>query len=148
MNNPETPKEEVTAPVAQTGVVTPLPHQINELRDHISVYVNKFTASVLKHAMVKLGFSVEYGPDNKDDRFVGSYVMTIHDVAALHNLLGQMLNAYQQQQQLMIQQAQGKVNPQFLEQLKAMQKAHLEGDKPATPVPANDVAKTEPDVAA
>ncbi len=113
----------------QEVIKTPTQAQINELRDHTSVYVNKFTGTVLKNAMVKLGFGLEYTAEANDDRFVGAYIMHVSDMANLHGLLTKLLQAYQAQQQAMMQAAQGKVNPAFLEQLEAMKKAQAEEAK-------------------
>ena len=78
--------------------------------------------AMLRNNAVKIGFGVEFTPDNPST-FITGVVTTIHDVAALHNLLTRLLTSYQQQQQSMIQAAQAKVNPSFVKTMEAMQEA-------------------------
>ncbi len=114
-----------TMPVAKDpSVREPTALEVSELHDHIAPYVNKFTVAVMKNDMVKLGLSIEYTPEQ--NRFVTSVNCNIRDIASLHNLLTKLLTSYQQQQQAMIQAAQGKVNPSYLETLKGMQEANKE----------------------
>ena len=108
--------------VEESGGALKLPSQqeIQSLHDSKSVYINKFMCAVLKNSMVKIGLAVENAPDTPAT-FVSSFICTVHDVASLQQLLTRLLTSYQQQQQAMIQAAQGKVRPEFLDTIKAMQ---------------------------
>lgn len=107
----------------------PSQEETERLYNNDPQYVNKFMATMMKNNMVAIGLCVEYVP-NKDAKFIDSFVCTIQDIAGLHQLLTKMLTAFQQEQAKMIQAMQGKVNPGFVEQIKAMQDAQ-KGDRPA-----------------
>lgn len=99
-----------------------------EVRAFPAVYINRFMASVMKNNMVRIGLSVEHAPD--EATFLSAFCCTIQDIASLHQLLTKLLTAFQQQQQMMIQHAQGKVNPDFLKTMQAMQESN-ENEKKA-----------------
>lgn len=105
----------------------PTPRETQRLYDSNPVYVNKFMAAMMKNNMVAIGLSVEYVPDQST--FLNSFVCTVNDLAGLHQLVTKLLTTFQQQQAIMMQQLQGKVNPAFVEQVKAMQDAQ-KGEKP------------------
>jgi len=104
----------------------PTAQEQTDLQEHNSPFINKFMVAMLRNKAVKLGFGVEYTPD-QPATFTTAVVTTIHDVAALHNLLTRLLTSYQQQQQSMIQAAQAKVNPGFAKTLEALSEANSKG---------------------
>lgn len=90
-------------------------------------YVNKFLCAVLKNNMIKLGFSLENFPatdeNPENSAFVCAVMTDIQSIANLHQLLTQVLTAFQKEQMKQMQALQGKVNPNFVEQIKAAQEA-------------------------
>lgn len=99
----------------------PSEKEMKEMTDNMFPYVNKFLCAVLKNNMVKLGFSLE---NNEESSVFHTAVLTdIQSVANLHQLLTKVLTAFQQQQMKQMQELQGRVNPNFVEQIKAAQEA-------------------------
>lgn len=95
--------------------------EIDAMTNYISPYVNKFMCSVLRNNMVHIGFVLESNEDHT--KFVTAIMTDIQCVANLHALLTQVLTQFQQQQMKQMQELQGKINPQFAEQMKMAQEA-------------------------
>lgn len=107
---------------SQGALKAPSKNELEDIKHHIAPFANKFIATFLKDGTVKIGYAIEYTPE--ESKFIDGFVTSINSLATLHNLLTKILTAFQQQQQQLIQQAQAKVNPQFLETLKGMQEAN------------------------
>lgn len=106
---------------SQGKLQLPTEKESQDFYDNKIKFANKFMAVALKNGMVGLAFNIEYTP--KETRFLDSFVFTMNDAAALHQLLTQILTSFQQEQARLMQQLQGKVSPGFAEKIKAMQDA-------------------------
>ena len=113
-------------------------HEIEQIQqDRFAPYVNRFIITTLKNGMVKLGWALEYAGEVQaqpasngkpavkaqpaKSEYIGALYGNIQDMANLHNLLGRLLQSFQAEQQRLIQEAQAKVNPAFLDKLKALE---------------------------
>lgn len=92
------------------------------------IYVNKFLCALLRNNMIKLGFAMEN--NEQSSVFQYSIITDVQSLANLHQLLTKVLTSFQQQQMQAMQALQGKVNPAFVEQMKAAQEAAAGLKKP------------------
>lgn len=118
------PKTDITDKLVEESDGTlkkPSETEMKEMTEGMFPYVNKFLCAILKNNMVKIGFSLE---NNAESSVFHTAILTdIQSVANLHALLTKVLTAFQQEQMRQMQALQGKVNPNFVEQIKAAQEA-------------------------
>lgn len=101
--------------------------EMADMNGYNAPYVNKFLCSGLRNNMVHIGFATEHSQTSADkapdSEFRFSFITDVQSLANLHQLLSQYLTAFQQEQMRQMQALQGKVNPNFVEQIKAAQEA-------------------------
>jgi hypothetical protein len=124
------------------SLILPTDEEIISFQRDRAVYINKFMCSVLKNGIIKFGLVIDNGPGT-ESTFVTSFICNVNDAANLHQVLTKLLTSFQQQQQAMIQAAQGKVKPEFLDTIKAMQDMNKEEAAAARDAAATKSAKPD-----